>query len=90
MNRKENTEMENKQPTVHLIPTALVLLDYMREHGSITGIEAVHECGVMDYRRRMTDLRNAGFNIVGIMETGVNRRGAVIHYKRYSIEEAQA
>lgn len=87
---KAKVKAKAKAKVVHLVPTALNLLDYMRENGSITGLEAVRECGVIDYRKRISELRAAGFNIVDEYESGVNRNGAVVRYKRYRFEEAQA
>lgn len=58
------------------------LLDYMREHGSITGMES-YEIGVMNYKGRVCDLRKAGFNIETRMVTETNAKGEKKTFARY-------
>lgn len=58
------------------------LLDYMKTHGSFTGMESI-ELGVMNYKGRVNDLRKLGFNIVTKMETRTNAKGEKKTYARY-------
>lgn len=68
---------------IHLKPTAQRLLDYMTAHGGITGREAVTECGVCDYRKRISEMRQAGIPILDAYVTGENRFGESVRYKMY-------
>ena len=58
------------------------LLDYMTQHGSITGMESIG-MGVMNYKGRISDLRKLGFNIETKMETHVNAKGEKKRHARY-------
>lgn len=46
------------------------LLDYMKSHGSVTGMESI-DMGVMNYKGRINDLRKLGFAIETRMETNL-------------------
>lgn len=58
------------------------ILDYMKEHGSITGMEAIG-LGVMNYKGRLFDLRRLGVAIETKMETHTNKAGERKTYARY-------
>lgn len=60
------------------------VLWYIREHGSITQIEALNKLGVMRLASRVSDLRRQGFKITGKMVTVKNRWGEDCHVKQYS------
>ena len=63
------------------------IIQYMREHNGITGIEATNKLHIMDYRKRISELRRKGDIIIADKwERGAD--GA--RYKRYFIEEARA
>lgn len=59
-----------------------ILLDYLKENGSATGLEIIN-LGIMNYKGRIHDLRQLGFDIRTVMETGENRFGEPIRYARY-------
>lgn len=59
-----------------------ILLDYLKEHGSATGMEII-QLGIMNYKGRICDLRQLGFEIKTVMETGKNRNGDPTRYARY-------
>ena len=61
------------------------LLDYMKSHGSVTGMESI-DMGVMNYKGRINDLRKLGFAIETRMETIVNAKGEKKTYARYYLE----
>lgn len=63
------------------------ILEYMREHGSITTSEAVNELGCNSLSRRITDLTSAGYNIVKTWQDGVNRWGDKTRYLEYRLEK---
>lgn len=58
----------NKRPT-----QAKMALEYMREHGSITSLEAIQELGIMSFPKRS--------------EMVTNRYGKRVMVKRYSLVE---
>lgn len=58
------------------------ILDYLRENGSISQLEALRECGVMRLASRISDLKKSGVNISSKTESGTNRYGKY-SYSRY-------
>lgn len=62
------------------------LLDYMKEHGSVTGMESIMKLGVMNYKGRINDLRRLGVPIKTTMETVTNAQGETKTFARYSLE----
>lgn len=74
---------------IHLKPTAQRLLDYMTAHGGITGREAVTECGVCDYRKRISEMRQAGIPIFGVYMSDVNKFGEPVRFKKYYVGQTQ-
>jgi hypothetical protein len=75
--------MENSKPTQNQR-----ILDYIKEFGSITQLEALRDLGVMRLASRISDLRRGGVKIVSTREAVENRYGEKCHIKRYSLEEA--
>jgi len=63
-----------------------VLLHYLQENGSITGMECITELGIMNYKGRICDLRQLGYKIRTVMETKVNARGEKKTFARYILE----
>lgn len=59
------------------------ILRHMEDWGSITGLEAVTEYGIMHLASRISEMRQAGIDIRSKMETGKNRYGEPVSYKRY-------
>lgn len=74
--------MENHKPTQNER-----ILDYIREFGSITQLDALKDLGVMRLASRVSDLRKQGYNIISEIESVKNRYGESCHIKRYSLEE---
>jgi hypothetical protein len=60
------------------------VLEYIRETGSITQLEALRDLGVMRLASRISDLRKDGYLIDGKSEAVLNRYGEKCHIKRYS------
>ena len=73
---------ENSKPTQNKR-----ILDYIREFGSITQLDALQDLGVMRLASRISDLRQQGYPIVSKIEPVTNRYGETCHIKRYSLEE---
>lgn len=58
------------------------ILDYMKRHGSISGMESIG-LGVLNYKGRINDLRNLGVDIRTVMVEDVNSSGEKKRYARY-------
>lgn len=63
------------------------VLDYIREYGGITQLEALNELGVMRLASRISDLRRRGYPINSKVEQVKNRYGETCRVKRYSLGE---
>lgn len=64
------------------------VLEYMRENGSITRLEAMKFIGVANLTAVIDTLRNdMGYNIITYKIPGENRYGEKITYARYCLEE---
>lgn len=61
------------------------IMQYLRENGSITQIDALREFGCMRLASRISDLKAAGFPIKRTMESAKNRYGEAVSYARYSL-----
>lgn len=70
------------------IPTQCDRIElYIKTFGSITQLEAIRDLGVMRLASRISEMKKSGMLISSKMETGRNRYGEEIHFKRYFIEE---
>lgn len=63
------------------------LYEYLKKHGSITGIECVTELGILNYKGRVHDLRKLGVSIRAVPNRQPNKDGVVKPYRRYYLEE---
>lgn len=70
--------MENSNPTQNER-----ILDYIREFGSITQLEALKDLGVMRLASRISDMRKQGYPIKSKVERVKNRYGETCRVKRY-------
>ena len=66
------------------------IMQHIKEHGSITAIEAVTEYGIMRLASRITDLKKQGVPIVAEIVPGKNRYGEKIYYAKYRLKEKEA
>ena len=71
--------MEKKQTQAERI------IDYMREFGGITQLEALRDLGVMRLASRISDLRKQGIPIDDTVIPVKNRYEETCYIKRYSI-----
>lgn len=71
--------MENNKPT-----QAQKVLDYIRQFGSITQLDAIRDLGVMRLAARVSDLKRQGYCIVSEQDTVLNRFGETCYVARYS------
>ncbi len=63
------------------------VLEYMRQFGSITQLEALHDIGCMRLASRISDLRQQGYAIGRRIKTGKNRYGDSVSFAEYYLEE---
>lgn len=71
--------MENNKPT-----QAQKVLDYIRQFGSITQLDAIRDLGVMRLAARVADLKRQGYCIISEQDTVMNRFGEPCYVARYS------
>lgn len=76
--------MENCKPT-----QAERVLEYIKEFGSITQLEALRDLGVMRLASRITDLKNMGYAIESEIVAVRNRYGEKCHIKSYRLGKEQ-
>ncbi len=67
-----------------------MVLDYIRQFGSITPLQALRDLGIMRLASRITDLRRKGHVIKRDMVEIVNRYGHKTRIARYSLAEVVA
>lgn len=63
------------------------VLEYMKEHGSISPLEAADEIGCMRLAARIADLKESGVAIRTEMVHGKKINGVAYKYARYRLEE---
>lgn len=59
------------------------IINYMREYGSITALDAIRDLGIMRLASRVSDLKKHGFAITRDMVSVKNRWGEDTHIARY-------
>ena len=60
------------------------VLSHMREHGSISTMEAF-DYGITRLASRIFEIRRMGIGVEAETVTGKNRYGEPVHYARYSL-----
>ena len=63
------------------------ILQYMRDFGSITQLEAIRDISCMRLGARIFDLKREGYAIKKEMETSKKRYGEDTSYARYRLVE---
>lgn len=63
------------------------ILEFMKENGSITPMDALSEFGCMRLAARIADIRADGVNVVSTMEQSKNRYGETVRFARYRLED---
>lgn len=66
------------------------IIEYMRQFGGITQLEALRDLGVMRLASRICDLRRAGYHIRRNRIEVKNRFGEVVRVTRYELVEEEA
>ena len=65
------------------------VLRHLKDHGSITSIEAITEYGILRLASRINDLRAQGVAIVSEMAIGKNRYGETTHFSVYRLDNKE-
>lgn len=65
------------------------VLEYMKQFGSITSIQAMQDLGCMRLASRVNDLKKSGYPIGSRTKTGKNRYGDPVSYSEYYLEDEQ-
>ena len=63
------------------------ILQYCKEHGSITVREAQDHFKMNSASKRISELKNAGYDYQDEWEVSINSAGEKTRYKRYYISE---
>jgi len=63
------------------------IIEYIKEFGSITTMEAFSDLGITRLASRIHDLRNVGYEIEREIIRTKNRYGEPVHFMRYSLKE---
>lgn len=63
------------------------IIEYIKEFGSITTLEAFNDLGVTRLASRIHDLRVAGYEFETEFVSAKNRYGEVVSFKRYKLKE---
>ena len=69
-----------------MTPQCQMLLDYLQQHGSVTGLQALSELGIMNYKGRIHDLRKLGYTIRTDYITRMNAHGDVKTFAQYTLK----
>lgn len=65
-----------------------MILNHLKEHGSISSMEAYNLYGITRLSGRIYDLRHDGHNIASKSCKVVNRFGKVVNYDRYYLRNS--
>lgn len=65
------------------------ILQYCEEHGSITIREASDHFRMNSASKRISELRQAGYDVQDEWEVSINSSGEKTRYKRYFIKEPE-
>lgn len=63
------------------------IIKFIREHGSITPMDAFGQLGITKLATRVSEMIRDGYPVQKIREEGVNRYGEKTHYMRYWMED---
>lgn len=65
------------------------IIRHLRDHGSISSLEAINEYGILRLASRISDLKRRGYHIVGETKTGRNRYNEKTSFKVYRLAEVE-
>lgn len=61
------------------------VLDYIKEFGSITQLDAIRDLGYTRLAPAISEIKQMGYKVVSKREQSKNRRGKIVSYSRYSL-----
>lgn len=65
------------------------IIRHLKDHGSITSLEAMSEYGIMRLASRITDLKGMGYPILSERVTGKNRYNETTSYSIYRLAKME-
>ncbi len=65
-----------------------MIINYIKEFGSITTLQAFRDLGCTRLASRINDLKKQGYKFKDEFVTSKNRRGVKVSYKKYYLEES--
>ena len=68
-------------------PDRELILEYMRQFGSINPLQALQDIGCFRLASRISELRKEGYNIISDRIDYTNRFGVQKHFAEYRLEE---
>lgn len=63
------------------------IIRHLKDHGSITSLEAMSEYGIMRLASRINDLKGMGYPILSERVTGKNRYNETTSYSIYRLAQ---
>lgn len=64
-----------------------MVVEYIKEHGSISSMEAFRDLGITRLSARIWELRSSGYMIDGTSEKYTAKNGRIVNYTRYRISK---
>ena len=64
-----------------------LILEYMKQFGSINPLEALHDIGCFRLASRISDLRKQGYPIISERVNYKNRLGEAKYFNEYRLKE---
>jgi hypothetical protein len=77
-------ELKEEEPTVK-VTQCDIILQHLKEFGSISSLEAMKEYGIMRLASRINDLKNQGYPIISNTKIMKNRFGETVHFAEYKL-----
>lgn len=65
------------------------IIDYINQFGSITSKDAYDDLGITQLATRIKELKEQGYKFETKWESGKNRYGERVDFKRYYLEKEQ-
>lgn len=67
-----------------------MIIQYIKDYGSITPLEALQEFGCMRLASRIRELKEKGYEINSCIIKSKNRYGKNMHYSKYFLKERES
>ncbi len=66
------------------------IINYIREFGSITSLDACRDLGIMQFAARIKELKQEGYKFKTEWESSKNRYGKKVDFKRFYLADMVA